>query len=81
MHGQPNTRHTMRFGSTTKVLLKCKLKYYRISECARDPHHRCNISKEGGFPLTLRNGLASRIWLMLPAQVLDCDGRQTWAAW
>ena len=24
---------TMRFGSTAKVLLKCKLKYYRISEC------------------------------------------------
>ena len=23
----------MRFGSTAKVLLKCKLKYYRISEC------------------------------------------------
>ena len=28
--------HTMRFGSTAKVLLKCKLKYYRISEC---DHH------------------------------------------
>ena len=28
---------TMRFGSTAKVLLKCKLKYYRISECARMP--------------------------------------------
>ena len=26
-------RVTMRFGSTAKVLLKCKLKYYRISEC------------------------------------------------
>ena len=24
----------MRFGSTAKVLLKCKLKYYRISEWA-----------------------------------------------
>ena len=24
----------MRFGSTAKILLKCKLKYYRISECA-----------------------------------------------
>ena len=24
--------HTMRFGSTAQVLLKCKLKYYRISE-------------------------------------------------
>ncbi len=29
---------TMRFGSTAKVLLKCKLKYYRISECVV-PHH------------------------------------------
>ena len=26
--------HTMRFGSTAKVLLKCKLKYYRISKCS-----------------------------------------------
>ena len=25
-------RSTMRFGSIAKVLLKCKLKYYRISE-------------------------------------------------
>ena len=25
---------TMRFGSIAKVLLKCKLKYYRISECS-----------------------------------------------
>ena len=29
--------HTMRFGSTAKVLLKCKLKYYRISECDQRP--------------------------------------------
>ena len=27
--------HTMRFGSTAKVLLKCKLKYWRISECVQ----------------------------------------------
>ncbi len=27
--------HTMRFGSTAKVLLKCKLKYCRISECVQ----------------------------------------------
>ena len=27
----------MRFGRTVKVLAKCKLKYYRISECAWDP--------------------------------------------
>ena len=26
----------MRSGSTAKVLLKCKLKYYRISECSLD---------------------------------------------
>ena len=30
-----STVRTMRFGSTAKVLLKCKLKYYRISECVR----------------------------------------------
>ena len=29
----PARRPTMRFGSTAKVLLKCKLKYYGISEC------------------------------------------------
>ena len=28
----PNARHTMRFGSTAKVLAECKFKYYRISE-------------------------------------------------
>ena len=28
----------MRFGSTAKVLLKCKLKYYKISECNADAH-------------------------------------------
>ena len=28
---------TMSFGSTAKVLLKCKLKYYRISECPLAP--------------------------------------------
>ena len=33
---------TMRFGSTAKVLLKCKLKYYRISECTRLPSNRLN---------------------------------------
>ena len=30
----------MRFGSTAKVLLKCKLEYYRISECCT----RCETS-------------------------------------
>ena len=34
-------RSTMRFGSTAKVLLKCKLKYYRISECAAKPGMTC----------------------------------------
>ena len=32
-HAGTACRCTMRFGSTAKVLLKCKLKYYRISEC------------------------------------------------
>ena len=36
---QPGVPGTMRFGSTTKVLAKCMLKYYRISEClGRDDH-------------------------------------------
>ena len=44
MCNAPSVR-TMRFGSTAKVLLKCKLKYYRISECVRPfppvvPHRR-----------------------------------------
>ena len=56
--------HTMRFGSTAKVLLKCKLKYYRISEClqghgvqgraASCPSLRCSaglrLSAEGCRP-------------------------------
>ena len=29
----------MRFGSTAKVLAKCKLKYYRISECEASAKH------------------------------------------
>ena len=28
--------HTMKFGSTAKVLAECKLKYYSISECLQD---------------------------------------------
>ena len=43
----------MRFGSTAKVLLKCKLKYYRISECgaslpARFGQKISTMSGEGG---------------------------------
>ena len=34
--------HTMRFGSTAKVLPKCKLKYYRISECYIVSYVHCN---------------------------------------
>ena len=30
--------HTMRFGSTAKVLAKCKLQYHRISECTHVMH-------------------------------------------
>ena len=30
--GEQACRRTMRFVSTAKVLLKCKLKYYKISE-------------------------------------------------
>ena len=37
---------TMRFGSTAKVLLKCKLKYYRISEYTADPPE--DVGGEGG---------------------------------
>ena len=40
-----NLRHgTMRFGSTAKVLLKCKLKYYRISECMEPPQSQAPSS-------------------------------------
>ena len=30
---------TMKFGSTAKVLAKCKLKYYRNSECVAEDRH------------------------------------------
>ncbi len=33
----------MRFGSTAKVLLKCKLKYYRISECVERGREEENL--------------------------------------
>ena len=36
--GDAGPYRTMRFGSTAKVLLKCKLKYYRISECVPPSH-------------------------------------------
>ncbi len=38
---RPRGLCTMRFGSTAKVLLKCKLKYYRISECFAVPLEGC----------------------------------------
>ncbi len=38
--GWHRAQHTMRFGSTAKVLAECKLKYYRISECNRA--HLCD---------------------------------------
>ena len=38
----------MRFGSTAKVLLKCKLKYYRISECYRTLVVQCTPSCKWG---------------------------------
>ncbi len=40
---------TMRFGSTARVLLKCKLKYYRFSECVL-----ISGSKGGPYPLADR---------------------------
>ena len=36
----------MRFGSTAKVLLKCKLKYYRISECVQLMRDRRHADKQ-----------------------------------
>ena len=42
----PRCHHTMRFGSTAKVLLKCKLKYYRISECTMGPCQRHSPTPE-----------------------------------
>ena len=45
-HLQTNQPCTMRFGSTAKVLLKCKLKYYRISECLVDPGS-CGFARRG----------------------------------
>ena len=45
---------TMRFGSTAKVLLKCKLKYYRISECPVHVHKfqrpTCDQERDGFVP-------------------------------
>ena len=43
----PVSLPTMRFGSTAKVLLKCKLKYYRISQCSLPP--LCNQEDLAGL--------------------------------
>ncbi len=52
--------HTMRFGSTAKVLLKCKLKYYRISECvhAHIVHLRTAAARS-----TMRFGSTAKVLL------------------
>ena len=39
--GDTQHRCTMRFGSTAKVLAKCMLEYYRISECDAIILNRC----------------------------------------
>ena len=46
----------MRFGSTAKVLLKCKLKYYTISECGRGPREKAE--DRSPFPKTLSQAIA-----------------------
>ena len=59
LHGEFSPRlppcphlHTMRFGGTAKVLLKCKLKYYRISECcSQTPHWHLQESILISLPL------------------------------
>ncbi len=61
----------MRFGSTAKVLAKCKLKYYRISECLQGAwvkveviQHHCSHEE---------CGVQSRDQL-LPQQVVKLTG-------
>ena len=50
----------MRFGSTAKVLAKCKLKYYRISECAGGPEAAGHASQE----LSVWYELLLLLWLL-----------------
>ena len=63
-----STPRTMRFGSTAKVLLKCKLKYYRISECHGDAGH---CSKAWSIPWAVSNAspAGSRLGFLQ-----TCDG-------
>ena len=49
MHDGPST---MRFGSTAKVLLKCKLKYYRISECRQGQDIASSLRIAGSDTIT-----------------------------
>ncbi len=51
---------TMRFGSTAKVLLKCRLKYYRISECERHVQHTSTMQAQVMEPLMTRHNAALR---------------------
>ena len=69
---------TMRFGSTAQVLLNCKLKYYRISECAAscaDSQTVCDIMSVQTVLLlasclcilqSLRGFVVASIWLSIP---------------
>ena len=55
---------TMRLGSTGKVPLKCKLEYYRISECSWgaaicQPHtfkQACQLSQVCGWTVCIQRG-------------------------
>ena len=59
--------HTMRFGSTAKVLAKCMLKCYRISECITQPGHASPKAVTRSVTVQLRN--------MCPAGL--CTARKT----
>ena len=65
--------HTMRFGSTAKVLLKCKLKYYRISECVH------GISGPRLDPIHVRSALSETppsMGILLCVKTIH--GREMW---
>ena len=63
-HSLQNCHGTMRFGSTAKVLARCKLKYYRISECMV----WCRGDQEGAGSLLAGNPHSSSL------QYLSCYG-------
>ena len=72
-------QHTMRFGSTAKLLAICKLKYYRILECSRclSAYLQASILPENESCCTVRFGSTAKVLLRCKLKyyrISECAG-------